>query len=131
MGHAPAGVPGLHRDLGHGVSGIISLLALGVWETTVTSWSLNCMFCSCGPKQGLVQAPTLTTRRKVLALGMLLVMVRLPESTLMENVLSSFPEKTEGVFGRGPLWRPEVSPHRDGFKVFPGEGSWELLPTHH
>lgn len=37
VGHAPVGVPGLHRDLGHGVSGVISLLALGVWETTVTS----------------------------------------------------------------------------------------------
>ena len=78
-----------------------------------------------------MQARTLTTRRKVLALGMLLVMVRLPESALMENVLSSFPERTEGVFGLGPLWRPEVCPRRDGLKVFPGEGSWGLLPTHH
>lgn len=99
VGHAPAGIPGLHRDLGHGVLGVISLLALGVWETTVTSWSLSCMFCSCGPEQGLVWAPTLTTRRKVLALGMLLVMVRFPESALMENVLSSFPERMECLGG--------------------------------
>lgn len=47
-------------------------------------------------------APTLTTRRKVLALGMPLVMVRFPESALMENVLSSLPWRGWSVWVGSP-----------------------------
>lgn len=92
---------------------MIRLLALGVGEAAVTSRSLKGEPCRQGPRKGPwrpgpVRAPTLTSRRKVLGLGMLLVMVRLPVLASMENEPSSFPGRTAGRFGHSPLWRPEV-----------------------
>lgn len=76
----------------------------------MTSESLQGESCTLGLREGpgdRARAPTLTSKRKVLGLGTLLAMVRLPESALRIKVPSSFPGGMQAGWA-GPLPRPAV-----------------------